>query len=118
MEGYKPKNSNEEPNSSFNKHKSFFSTKNLEKFFGKLFIDVGIILTLAGIYQFITGEDIGNTLGEYKEKVPEILKWFIDHLDAMSITAKAGGGISFIAGGQYLTGGKDQFFGEDNPDNE
>ena len=108
MENFNLPNKSERNNNNFDRHKNFFSAEKLKKFIGNSMITTGALLTLAGIYESLTGEKIGLLLNGVQNEIPNALNWAINHLDNMDTLRKTGGGSSLIMTGLAIDG----YFGD------
>lgn len=83
------------------RHKTFL-TERFRDIASKGLLGSGSVFALAGIYEFITGNSVGDVFSAYADALPDAARWVIDHLDAMPSLSKLTGGASMIGLGGYL----------------
>lgn len=84
------------------RHKNFFSAENLKNILGDAVILGGAAITLAGIYQYVTGSNLEQLVGSSKDYIAHAINWVMVNVDSMPVTMKAGGGPAIIAVGVLL----------------
>ena len=84
------------------RHKDFFSAENLKNLLGDAIILGGAAISLAGIYQYVSGSNLEQLAVSSEEYIAHAINWVVANVDSMPVTMKAGGGPAVMAVGVLL----------------